>query len=73
MIDWNEFGTIVATVIIYGLWGYTLMTGKDTTGVNEIVAIVTGYWFGSSYGSKKKTDAQIRMNEAAAPPRGNGL
>ncbi len=58
---------LIITLVVLGIYGWTLHSGQGDETLKTILTVIVGYWFGSMgrEALRKPTDEQPKMNKGA--------
>lgn len=55
---------LIITLVILGIYGYTLYTGHGDETLKTILTVIVGYWFGSMGVNAIRPNASTQINQA---------
>jgi hypothetical protein len=55
---------LIITLVILGIYGFTLYTGQGDETLKTILTVIIGYWFGSMGVSAIRPNAGTQINQA---------
>jgi len=64
-LDPKQWGPFYFGTLFMALFAYTVIVGHENNTLENIALVIAGFWFGSSLGSLKKTDATIEKDKKA--------